>query len=163
MPRATGASRRHSGLSAAAAARKSAAARATKPQAKPRERIPAGNWRILVRGLRPSMDASTSRLNAIAAERAPIISSVRRRRFQSMSVDSPPFYRQAPSCYSGVRGGLVHMLEAFSLSDMGCVRTNNEDYCFIDAERGLYVLADAIGGAKAGEHASRIAVETVAE
>jgi len=34
------------------------------------------------------------------------------------------------------------MLEAFSLSDMGCVRTNNEDYCFIDAERGLYVLAD---------------------
>ena len=55
------------------------------------------------------------------------------------------------------------MLEAFSLSDMGCVRTNNEDYCFIDAERGLYVLADGMGGAKAGEHASRIAVETVAE
>jgi protein phosphatase len=55
------------------------------------------------------------------------------------------------------------MLEAFSMSDMGCVRTNNEDYCFIDAERGLYVLADGMGGAKAGEHASRIAVETVAE
>src|ERR1039457_583934 len=55
------------------------------------------------------------------------------------------------------------MLEAFSLSDMGCVRTNNEDYCFIDAERGLYVLADGMGGAKAGEQASRIAVETVAE
>src|ERR1035438_8632456 len=49
------------------------------------------------------------------------------------------------------------MLEAFSLSDMGCVRTNNEDYCLIDAERGLYVLADGMGGAKAGEHASRIA------
>src|SRR5258708_25180215 len=55
------------------------------------------------------------------------------------------------------------MLEAFSLSDKGCVRTNNEDYCFIDAERGLYVLADGMGGAKAGEQASRIAVETVAE
>ena len=55
------------------------------------------------------------------------------------------------------------MLEAFSLSDKGCVRTNNEDYCFIDAARGLYVLADGMGGAKAGEHASRIAVETVAE
>ncbi|MEO8594404.1 MAG: protein phosphatase 2C domain-containing protein [Candidatus Solibacter sp.] len=55
------------------------------------------------------------------------------------------------------------MLEAFSLSDKGCVRTNNEDYCFIDSERGLYVLADGMGGAKAGEHASRIAVETVAE
>src|ERR1035437_6426092 len=57
----------------------------------------------------------------------------------------------------------MHMLEAFSLSDKGCVRTNNEDDCFIDAERGLYVLADGMGGAKAGEQASRIAVETVAE
>jgi protein phosphatase len=55
------------------------------------------------------------------------------------------------------------MLEAFSLSDVGCVRTNNEDYCFIDAERGLYVLADGMGGARAGEHASRMAVEAVAE
>ena len=57
----------------------------------------------------------------------------------------------------------MYMLEAFSLSDKGCVRANNEDYCFIDAERGLYVLADGMGGAKAGEHVSRIAVETVAE
>ena len=55
------------------------------------------------------------------------------------------------------------MLEAFSLSDKGCVRANNEDYCLIDAERGLYVLADGMGGAKAGERASRIAVDTVAE
>jgi serine/threonine protein phosphatase PrpC len=57
----------------------------------------------------------------------------------------------------------MHMLEAFALSDKGCVRTNNEDYCLIDAERGFFVLADGMGGAKAGEHASRIAVETVAE
>ena len=55
------------------------------------------------------------------------------------------------------------MLEAFSLSDKGCVRANNEDYCLIDAERGLYVLADGMGGAKAGERASRMAVEAVAE
>ena len=55
------------------------------------------------------------------------------------------------------------MLEAFALSDKGCVRAKNEDYCLIDGERGLYVLADGMGGAKAGEHASRIAVETVAE
>src|SRR5438477_6160941 len=55
------------------------------------------------------------------------------------------------------------MLEAYALSDKGCVRANNEDYCLIDAERGLYILADGMGGAKAGEQASRMAVETVAE
>ncbi|HXK04455.1 MAG TPA: protein phosphatase 2C domain-containing protein [Verrucomicrobiae bacterium] len=55
------------------------------------------------------------------------------------------------------------MLEAFALTDKGCVRTNNEDYCLVDAERGLYVLADGMGGARAGECASRMAVETVAE
>ncbi|HTS62185.1 MAG TPA: protein phosphatase 2C domain-containing protein [Candidatus Acidoferrales bacterium] len=55
------------------------------------------------------------------------------------------------------------MLEAFALSDKGCVRANNEDYCLIDPEAGLYVLADGMGGARAGECASRIAVETVAE
>ena len=55
------------------------------------------------------------------------------------------------------------MLEAFALSDKGCVRTNNEDYCLIEPELGLYVLADGMGGANAGERASRLAVETVAE
>lgn len=55
------------------------------------------------------------------------------------------------------------MLEAFALSDKGCVRSNNEDYCLIEPELGLYVLADGMGGAKAGERASRMAVETVAE
>jgi len=55
------------------------------------------------------------------------------------------------------------MLEAFAMSDKGCVRSNNEDYCLIEQEHGLYVLADGMGGAKAGEHASRLAVDTVAE
>ena len=55
------------------------------------------------------------------------------------------------------------MLEAFALSDKGCVRTNNEDYCMIEPELGLYILADGMGGANAGERASRMAVETVAE
>ena len=55
------------------------------------------------------------------------------------------------------------MLEAVSLSDKGCVRSNNEDCCLIEAELGLYVLADGMGGARAGERASRLAVDTVAE
>jgi len=55
------------------------------------------------------------------------------------------------------------MLEAFAMTDKGCVRTNNEDYCLIQPELGLYVLADGMGGAKAGEYASRLAVDTVAE
>lgn len=55
------------------------------------------------------------------------------------------------------------MLEAFALSDKGCVRSNNEDYCLIEPDLGLYVLADGMGGANAGERASRMAVETVAE
>ena len=55
------------------------------------------------------------------------------------------------------------MLEAFAMSDKGCVRSNNEDYCLIEPDRGLYVLADGMGGAKAGERASRLAVDTVAE
>src|SRR5215470_3741669 len=55
------------------------------------------------------------------------------------------------------------MLESFAMSDRGCVRTNNEDFWLIRPEIGLFVLADGMGGAKAGECASRLAVETVAQ
>src|ERR1035441_7362629 len=64
---------------------------------------------------------------------------------------------------TGRRKGVAGMLEAFALSDQGCVRANNEDYCLIKPELGLYVLADGMGGAKAGERASQLAVETVVE
>ena len=55
------------------------------------------------------------------------------------------------------------MLEAFALSDVGRVRTNNEDCALILPELGLYLLADGMGGARAGEMASRLAVDTVAD
>src|SRR6266851_6125440 len=55
------------------------------------------------------------------------------------------------------------MLEAFALSDVGRVRTNNEDYALLLPEIGLYLLADGMGGARAGEMASRLAVDTVAQ
>ena len=53
------------------------------------------------------------------------------------------------------------MIESFGASDPGCVRANNEDYFLILPSAGLYVVADGMGGAQAGEHASRLAVETV--
>lgn len=52
-------------------------------------------------------------------------------------------------------------LESFGLTDTGCKRTNNED-CFLIAEDAkLYLVADGMGGAQAGEHASQLAAVTV--
>lgn len=55
------------------------------------------------------------------------------------------------------------MLEAFGVSDPGCVRSNNEDYYLLAPNLGLYLVADGMGGAQAGEHASKLAAETVWE
>jgi serine/threonine protein phosphatase PrpC len=55
------------------------------------------------------------------------------------------------------------MIEAFGASDPGCVRSNNEDYYLLSPSLGLYLVADGMGGAQAGEHASKLAVETVWE
>ncbi|HYI95224.1 MAG TPA: PP2C family serine/threonine-protein phosphatase [Bryobacteraceae bacterium] len=54
------------------------------------------------------------------------------------------------------------MLEAFGLSDPGSVRTNNEDYFLLAPSLDLYLVADGMGGAQAGEHASKLAGDTVA-
>ncbi len=55
------------------------------------------------------------------------------------------------------------MLESFGLSDPGCVRSNNEDYFISDSEAGIFILADGMGGANAGEYASRLSAETLYE
>lgn len=46
-------------------------------------------------------------------------------------------------------------------SDNGRVRPHNEDTLRIDSERGLFVVADGMGGHAGGEIASALAVETV--
>ncbi|HXR75524.1 MAG TPA: protein phosphatase 2C domain-containing protein [Bryobacteraceae bacterium] len=53
------------------------------------------------------------------------------------------------------------MFEAFGLSDPGCVRTNNEDYFISDSRSGIFIVADGMGGANAGEYASRLSAETL--
>ena len=53
--------------------------------------------------------------------------------------------------------------EVCARSDRGKVRVKNEDRFFIDEDRGLYLLADGMGGARGGERASQLAVDTVAE
>jgi serine/threonine protein phosphatase PrpC len=55
------------------------------------------------------------------------------------------------------------MLEAYGISDQGCVRSNNEDYFLLAPTLGLFVVADGMGGAQAGEFASKLAADTVAE
>ena len=49
-------------------------------------------------------------------------------------------------------------LEIANLSDVGRRRPHNEDSTLSDAANGLIVLADGMGGYKAGEVASAIAV-----
>lgn len=51
------------------------------------------------------------------------------------------------------------MLEAFGLTDPGCVRSNNEDYFIADKDGGIFILADGMGGANAGEYASHLSAE----
>lgn len=50
-----------------------------------------------------------------------------------------------------------------SCSDTGRVRSHNEDAIATDLDTGLIVLADGMGGYKAGEVASAMAVKTIAD
>ena len=52
-------------------------------------------------------------------------------------------------------------IESAGISDIGRRREQNEDSLFFDDSLGLYVVADGMGGHKAGEVASKLVVETI--
>ena len=49
------------------------------------------------------------------------------------------------------------------LSDIGLVRTKNEDAFWFDQKRGIFILADGLGGHRAGDIAANLAVNVTAE
>jgi len=53
------------------------------------------------------------------------------------------------------------VLLAYGATDKGCVRPVNEDCWAFEASRGLCVVADGMGGHKAGEVAAGLAVDTI--
>ena len=52
-------------------------------------------------------------------------------------------------------------MKAYYRTHVGFVREQNEDTVLLDEDRGIYILADGMGGHKAGEVASRLAAETL--
>jgi serine/threonine protein phosphatase PrpC len=54
-------------------------------------------------------------------------------------------------------------VDCFGISDIGLVREINEDAWLVQPEKGLFLLADGMGGHNAGEIAAHIAVRSIAE
>jgi PPM family protein phosphatase len=55
------------------------------------------------------------------------------------------------------------MLSAFGLTDTGCQRAANEDRIAVDTARGLFLLADGMGGQRRGEYAAELALSAINE
>ncbi|MFZ6692244.1 Stp1/IreP family PP2C-type Ser/Thr phosphatase [Undibacterium sp. SXout20W] len=56
-----------------------------------------------------------------------------------------------------------HVLEFAALSDTGCVREHNEDAIVVCADYGCAILADGMGGYRAGEVASAMTTQVIAD
>ena len=58
---------------------------------------------------------------------------------------------------------IMIIIESAGITDIGKKRKINEDSVFLDDELGLYLVADGMGGHRAGEVASNIVVETISD
>ncbi len=54
-------------------------------------------------------------------------------------------------------------VDMYGLTDVGTKRSHNEDHIALDAENGIAIVADGMGGCNAGEVASEMAVKIVLE
>jgi PPM family protein phosphatase len=54
-------------------------------------------------------------------------------------------------------------LKTAAATDTGLLRESNEDRCWMDAERGVFLVVDGVGGQAAGAVAAETAVEAVRE
>ena len=83
-----------------------------------------------------------------------------------------PYYKRLPFYLGGRRRtktlneGSIHLQQksqracsAFGLTDRGRVRSGNEDSFLCHEDEGIFVVCDGMGGAAAGEIASRLASE----
>ena len=55
------------------------------------------------------------------------------------------------------------VIESAGITDRGKKREGNEDHLFLDDTLGLYLVADGMGGHKAGEIASKLVVKTISD
>ena len=54
-------------------------------------------------------------------------------------------------------------MRAAGLTDVGCKRSMNQDAFFLDPDSQLYIVADGMGGHKAGDLASKMALEFICQ
>ncbi|MFN3465937.1 MAG: hypothetical protein ACK4X1_17860, partial [Terricaulis sp.] len=73
--------------------------------------------------------------------------------------DDPPIRGVAVTAEGTTPDGPLALIEVAHLSDAGRVRHHNEDRALVSG--GVLVVADGMGGAKAGEVAAQMAVDAV--